>query len=72
MSGLFDLTLLDRYALFIKIHMPYLGSPGGQSVSQFSPLVGSDSLRPREPQHARPPCPSQTTRVYSNPCPLSQ
>ena len=31
----------------------------------------SDSLRPREPQHARPPCPSPTPGVYPNPCPLS-
>ena len=33
--------------------------------------VVSDSLRPREPQHARPPCPSPTPGVYSNSCPLS-
>ena len=32
----------------------------------------SDSLWPHEPQHARPPCPSPTARVYSNSCPLSQ
>ena len=32
----------------------------------------SDSLRPHEPQHARPPCPSPTPKVYSNSCPLSQ
>ena len=32
----------------------------------------SDSLRPQEPQYARPPCPSPTPRVYSNSCPLSQ
>ena len=32
----------------------------------------SDSLRPHESQHARPPCPSPTHRVYSNPCPSSQ
>ena len=31
----------------------------------------SDSLRPHELQHARPPCPSPTPRVYSNPCPSS-
>ena len=35
-------------------------------------LVVSDSLRPHEPQHARPPCPSQTPRVHPNPCPSSQ
>ena len=38
---------------------------------QFSHSVVSDSLRPHEPQHARPPCPSPTPRVYPNPCPLS-
>ena len=32
----------------------------------------SDSLRPHKPQHARPPCPSPTPRVYSNSCPVSQ
>ena len=38
---------------------------------QFSRSVVSDSFRPHEPQHARPPCPSQTPRVHPNPCPLS-
>ena len=32
----------------------------------------SDSMRPHESQHARPPCPSPTPRVYPNPCPSSQ
>ena len=31
----------------------------------------SDSLRPHELQHARPPCPSPTPGVYSNSCPSS-
>ena len=42
------------------------------SSDQFSSSVMSDSLRPHEPQHARPPCPSPTPRVYSNSCRLSQ
>ena len=42
------------------------------SSVQFSRLVMSSSLRPHEPQHARPPRPSPTPRVYLNPCPLSQ
>ena len=43
------------------------------SVSvQFSCSVMSDSLQPRESQHARPPCPSQTPGVYSNTCSSSQ
>ena len=32
----------------------------------------SDSLRPHEPQHTRPPCPSPTPGVHPNPCPSSQ
>ena len=32
----------------------------------------SNSLRPHELQHARPPCPSPTPGVYPNPCPPSQ
>ena len=39
---------------------------------QFSRSVMSDSLRPHEPQHTRPPCPSPTLGVYPNSCPLSQ
>ena len=42
------------------------------SSVQFSFSVVSDSLRPREPQHSRPPCPSPTPGVHPNPCPLSQ
>ena len=42
------------------------------SSVQSSRSVVSDSLRPHGPQHARPPCPSPTARVYSNSCPLSQ
>ena len=36
------------------------------SSVQFSLSVVSDSLRPHESQHARPPCPSPTPRVYPN------
>ena len=42
------------------------------SSVQFSRSVVSDSLRPRESQHARPPCPSPAPRVYSNSCPSSR
>ena len=38
---------------------------------QFSRSVVSDSLRPHESQHARPPCPSPTPGVHSNSCPQS-
>ena len=43
-----------------------------QSVSQFSCSVVSDSLRPHESQHARPPCPSPSPGVHSNSGPSSQ
>ena len=41
------------------------------SSVQFSRLVVSDSLRLHESQHARPPCPSPTPRIYPNSCPSS-
>ena len=40
-------------------------------IIQISSVM-SDSLRPHELQHARPPCPSPTTGVHSNSSPLSQ
>ena len=38
---------------------------------QFSHSVVSNSLQPHDSQHARPPCPSPTPGVYSNPHPSS-
>ena len=38
---------------------------------EFRCSVMSNSLRPHELQHARPPCPSPTPRVHPNPCPSS-
>ena len=49
-----------------------LGFTGQFSSVQFSPSVVSDSLRPHEPQNARPPCPSPTPGFHPNPCPLSR
>ena len=45
----------------------------GRTTSvQFSSVAQScPTLRPQEPQHTRPPCPSPTPRVYSDSCPLS-
>ena len=42
------------------------------SSVQFSLSVMSDSLRPHELQHTRPPCPSPTPGVHSNSCPSSR
>ena len=42
------------------------------SSVQFCRSVVSDSLRPRESQHARPPCPSPSPEVHSDSRPSSQ
>ena len=52
-----------------------LAPPGGEklfSSVQFSHSVVSDSLRPNESQHPRPPCPSPTPGVHSDSRPSSQ
>ena len=60
-----------------KISLSFLYIPRHISVYihlssvQFNHSVVSESLRPHESQHARPPCPSPTPRVYPNSCPLS-
>ena len=41
------------------------------SFSSVQLLSVSNSLRPYEPQHTRPSCPSPTPGVHSNSCPLS-
>ena len=43
-----------------------------KSSVQFCHSVMSDSLRPHELQHARPPWLSPTPGVHTNPCPWSQ
>ena len=42
------------------------------TLVQFSCSVMSDSMQTYGLQHARPPFPSPTPRVYSNSCPLSE
>ena len=42
-----------------------LETPLGRGSVQFSCSVMSDSLRPHELQHARPPCPSPTPGVHT-------
>ena len=53
------------FRLILSISTSYTNSV------HFSHSIVSNSLWPHEPQHTRPPCPSPTTRVYPNPCPLS-
>ena len=50
----------------------YIKKPHQFSSVQFSRSVVSDSLRPHESQHARPPCPSPTPGVHSSSCPSSR
>ena len=58
------------YIIDLSYNKSYLHSLGKPSVQfssfQFSRSVVSDSLRPLESQHARPPCPSLTPGVDSN------
>ena len=49
-----------------------LGCGVSLSSVRFSYSVVSDSLRPHESQHARPPCPSPTPGVHSNSRPSSR
>ena len=59
-------SILQHSAFFIlQLSHPYM------SV-QFSRSVVSDSLGPHGLQHARPPCPTPTPRIYSNSCPSSR
>ena len=52
---------------------PWLGNPHAKGSSvQFSRSVVFNSLRPHASQHAMPPCPSPTPRVYPNSCPSSR
>ena len=57
-----------------KINMQmYIKRESSTFFSQFSSVTQScPTLRPHEPQHARPPCPSPTARVHPNSCPLSR
>ena len=50
----------------------YLLKISSKNSVQFSCSVVSDSLRPHELQHARPPCPSPSPGVHSNSRPSSR
>ena len=61
------------WILVLGIHLPLSWPPWLWAMfSQFSCSAVSNSLRPSEPKHARPPCPSPTPGVHPNPCPSSQ
>ena len=66
---------MDDYFFFLSLLPPLLSYSffwaWGFRSDQISCSVVSDSLRPHELQHARPPCPSPTPGVHANSCPLS-
>ena len=63
--------LKPYFAVFPNKHIHSEDMSMNSSV-QFSHSVVSDSLRPRELQHTRPPCPSPTFGVHPNSCPSSR
>ena len=79
LSNIFDLVLVfiifrnaNKHFLNVNLYFNYLSLSSCPCSVLFSRSVVSDSLRPHELQHARPPCPSPTPGVHSNPCPLSR
>ena len=62
-----ELDMTEQFSLSISFTLSVQFS----SV-QCSRSVVSDSLRPHESQHAMPPCPSPTPKVYSDSCPTSR
>ena len=65
-------VLKDNLSMIIKRGKQKHGGRNTHTYFQFSRSVASDSVRPYEPQHARPPCPSPIPGVYPNSCPLSR
>ena len=76
LQGIFLTQGLNTHLLHWQVDSLYLCHLGSPVITfssiQFSCSVMSDSLRPHESQHARPPYPSSTPWVYSNSCPSSQ
>ena len=67
---LFSITVVSSIGNFIE--KTRLQTLNCTCSVQFSCSVVSNSLRPHESQHARPPCPSPDPGVYSNSCPSSR
>ena len=54
----------EKVGLKLNIQKTKITASGPIRSDQISCSVVSDSLRPHESQHARPPCPSPTPRVH--------
>ena len=65
-----SISLININEKVLIKYEPFTSNNSFSSV-QFSHSVVSDSLRPHESQHARPPCSSQTPGVHSNSHPSS-
>ena len=68
-----QLSVLSSSSSFFKcvLYDVYMKISFELDSVQFNRSFVSNSLRPYELQHATPPCPSPTPRVYSNSCPSS-
>ena len=66
-----EINLTFHFILFTSYYYCLTSLTISQSVSSVTQSYLT-FLRPHELQHARPPCPSRTPRVYPNPCPLSR
>ena len=66
--------IFSTYYRFIILIIFFVAEDGEAlfSLVQFSPSVVSNSLRPHESQHTRPPCPSPTPGIHSDSRPSSQ
>ena len=72
-KGLSTLLISSKSELFVSIiSYMYFYSLFYFSSVQFSCSVVSDSFRPHELQHTRPPCPSPNPGVHLDSCSSSQ
>ena len=63
---------LNESILYHRLQITYFTMSPFLNTVQFNCSVLSDSLRPHESQHTRPPCPSPSHRVHSGSRPSSQ
>ena len=69
----FHVCYAAEFMVFLSLGFPWiLFYTISFSSVQFSRSVVSDSLRPHESQHTRPPCPSPTPGVHSDSRPSSR
>ena len=74
LTSVFHLIILKIKKIRIHLSVQEINSKLLTMYSvKFSSVTQScPTLRPHEPQHAWPTCPSPTPGVHPNPCPLSQ